>query len=82
MQQYSESNVFWAGDGRFCGDFPPFCVFEIRNQTCHHFDGTFELHFFYYSQDASLKLINHLATLISTSYKAFMKPFYTIGTPL
>jgi len=29
--------LFWAGDGRFCGGFPLFGVFETRIQTCHLF---------------------------------------------
>ena len=28
MQTYLVSNPFWAGDGRLCGKFPPYCVFE------------------------------------------------------
>ena len=26
-----------AGDGRFCGSFPPFFILAPRNQTCHFF---------------------------------------------
>ena len=38
IQEYLDSNLFWAGDGRFCGGFPPFCVFETRIQACHVFN--------------------------------------------
>jgi len=26
MQENLDSEIYWAGDGRFCGDFPPFCI--------------------------------------------------------
>jgi len=29
-----DSSIFWAGYGRFCGDFPSFCVLAPRDQTC------------------------------------------------
>jgi len=34
------SDLFWAGDGRFCGDFPPFCILASWVQTCQFFNGT------------------------------------------
>ena len=33
IQEYVDSNLFWASDGRFYGGFPPFCVFETWIQT-------------------------------------------------
>ena len=42
IQENLDSDLFWAG--RFFGGFP-FCILAPRNQTCHFFDCTYELHF-------------------------------------
>ena len=33
IQEILDSDLFWAGDGWFQGDFPPFCVLTPREQT-------------------------------------------------
>ena len=38
IQENLDADLFWAGDGRFCGDFPPFCVFARRIKSCHFFN--------------------------------------------
>jgi len=45
VQENLESDLFWADDGRFCGDSPPFCILAPRIQTCQLFYCTKELHF-------------------------------------
>jgi len=44
-QEYLDSNLFIAGDGGFCVNFPPSGVFETQNQICRLCNRTFELHF-------------------------------------
>jgi len=39
IQENLDSDLFWAGDGRSCGGFPPFCI--LAPQTCQ----LLELHF-------------------------------------
>jgi len=45
VQENLDSEIFWAGDGRFCGNFPPFCVLAPRDHTCQLCYCTKELHF-------------------------------------
>jgi len=74
MREYSDSNLYWAGDGRFCGDFPPFCIFETRNPTCHLFNCIFELRF----SGTSFELIKIWQLWFLKLYEAFIS--YTIVT--
>jgi len=34
-QENLDSDLFWASDGRVCGDFSPFCVFARLIKSCH-----------------------------------------------
>jgi len=40
MQEYLDSDLFWAGDDRFCGGFPTFCVLAPLDQTCQLFNSS------------------------------------------
>jgi len=44
MHENLDSKIYWAGDGRFCGDFALFCVLAPRVQTCQLFYCIKELH--------------------------------------
>jgi len=37
IQKKLDSDLFWAGDGRFCGGFPPLCILAPRDQSCLFF---------------------------------------------
>jgi len=45
IQNKLDSDLFWAGDGRFCEDFLPFGVLMPREQTCQLIDCTQKLRF-------------------------------------
>jgi len=66
MQENLDSEIFWAGDGRFCGNFPPFCILESRDQTSQLFYCTKEL---------------FMRRIFSANKNSVMKPSYTIATP-
>jgi len=38
-----DSDLNWAGGGRFCGSFPPFCILAPRDKTWQLFNWTSEL---------------------------------------
>ena len=44
MQDHWDSDLFWFGDSRMCVGFVLLCVVTPRNQTCHLFNCTQELH--------------------------------------
>jgi len=72
IQKNLDSDLFWAGDGRFWGGFPPFCVLAPRIQTCHFFIAPKNCIFW----GASFELIKNLATLDPDKLQGFH------GTPL
>ena len=37
IQKNLDSDLFWAGDGRFCGGFPPFCIMAPLVRSFSHF---------------------------------------------
>jgi len=45
IQENLDLDLFWTVDGRFCEGFPPFDMLAPRNQTCHFFYCTEEVHF-------------------------------------
>jgi len=66
IQENMDSDLFWAGDGRFRGEFPPVCVWR---------HGTRLASFFLYWRTAfwgaSFRLIKYLATLVPEKLQGF-----------
>jgi len=77
IQDNLDSDLFWAGDGRFIGGFPPFCVFETRIQTCHYLDCTEGG----VRRRILLKIEENLASLNPEKLQGFHGTFCTIVTP-
>jgi len=78
MQDSLDSDLFWARDGRYCGDIPLFWRFGAT--------GTGVPSFLLYQK--TLFFEAHLLSSEKTwqlcspkSYKSFMEPSYTIVTP-
>ena len=67
IQMYS--SYFQAGDGRFCGDFPPFCVLMPREQTYQLFILTKNCSF----SGASFELIKNLTTFSLKKLQGFRR---------
>jgi len=72
MQENSDLDLFWAGDSRFWGGFPPFCILAPRIQTCHFLIAPKNCIFW----GASFEPIKNLATLDPEKLQGFH------GTPL
>jgi len=72
IQKNLDSDLFWAGDGRFWGGFPPFGILAPRIQTCHFLIASKNCIFW----GASFEPIKNLATLDPEKWQGFH------GTPL
>ena len=81
IQENLDSDIFWAGNGQFCGDFPPFCVLAPRDQTCQLFLLYLRTAFF---EAQLLELIKNLATLVPEKLQGFYETLlchcYTLKT--
>ena len=77
FQENLDSDLFWAGEGGFCGDFPPFGFLAPRNRLANTFwypkTAFFEAHLL-----CSLKIWQLCSP---KSYTIFMEPSYTIVKP-
>jgi len=60
MQEYSDLNLYWAGNDRFCGGFSPFLVLETVHSSCIFWD-------------AACELIKNLATFIPEKVTRFLQ---------
>ena len=60
IQENLVSDLFLADDGRFCGDFPPFCILAPRIQTCQLFYCIDWCCFYYFLRNSLVALLEAL----------------------
>jgi len=70
IQENLDSCIFWAGEGQFWGDFPPFCVLAPRDQTCQLFNCTSKKKNWIF-WGATFELIKNLSTLVPKNLTGF-----------
>jgi len=78
MQEHWDSDLFCFGDGRICGVFPPLFRFVLKRPDLPLFSIAVKTSFFEAHLLSPLKIWQLWAL---KSYKVFMDPPYTIGTP-